>query len=514
MGILQLLRALAKMRLGHPAGLYRLLAVICRYGINVMALLKLAERTYGARDALADDRETLSFRELSDASERLARSLRDKYGLAPGRKVALLCRNHASLAKSVFAVTYTGADLYLLNTEMSPGQYDRLAEEYRFDLLIHDEDWATKLRQTSYRCETLLSYHEQKPSVSSLSASGASSGDRLGRRRSGRLMLLTGGTTGRPKQAPHRPSLFTYLAPFTAMLSRLRLMRYETGYVATPIYHGYGVALLLLFVATGTKTVLTSVFRAEQACELIQKHRVEVAAVVPLMLHKMLDADDGALASLRCIASGGAELSPKLARRVSRTLGDVLYNLYGTSEGGLLTIATPRDLSAAELTVGKRIAGVPLRVLRSDGSPAVAGEIGRLCLRKRRTFGDRRSGWLETGDRGYRDERGRYFLCGREDDMIVSAGENVFPSDVEQVLLLHPDVEDAAVVGIPDEAFGQRLRAAVQPAAGAELTEESLRSWLQPRIARYQMPKEIMMVDRIPYTSVGKRDRKQLKITT
>lgn len=511
MGILQLFRALIKMKLFHPAGLYRLLSVIMRYGVNVMALLKLAEKTYGERAALADGRETLSFKELSLASERLAYVLHDEYGMRPGRKVGILCRNHASLAKALFAVSYTGADLYLLGTEMSVEQYNGLAENVRFDLLVHDEDWTTKLRQCAYRCETLPSYHEHLPSVCRLSETAVRDGKRLARRSSGKLVLLTGGTTGRAKRAAHRPSLFHYLPPFAAMLSRLHLLRYGAGYIATPIYHGYGVALLLLFVATGIKTVLATNFRAAGACEIIRTHRVEVAIVVPLMIHRMLDADAGALASLRCVASGGAELSSKLADRVSRMLGDVLYNLYGTSEGGLITIATPQDLKAAGPTIGKRISGVTLSIVKLDGSPAAAGEVGRLCLRKRRTLSDRRGGWIETGDLGHRDERGYYYLRGRADDMVVSAGENVFPSDLESVLIRHPDVEDVGVVGIPDETFGQRLRAFVQPAAGADPTEESLLSWLKPRVARYQMPKEIRVVDRIPYTSVGKRDKNRLK---
>ncbi|MDQ0058687.1 AMP-binding protein [Paenibacillus harenae] len=508
MPMLALLSVLLRMKLLTPAGLYRLLFVICRYGINLMALLKLAASSHGDRIALTDDRETLSYKQLLDQSERLTVQLREHYGLGSRSKVGMLCRNHASLVKSIFAASMTGADIYLMNADMSTDQFNRLMDDHSFDLLIIEEELTTFVEQSSYTGASVRSYHDRLPAISNLiyaSTDGQSKPKRKWPRTStGKLMLLTGGTTGRAKKVAHKPSLFRYLPPFSSMLTKLRLLHYSTVYIATPIYHGYGVAVLLLFVALGKKSVITAVFHAEKACRLITEHQVEVVTVVPLMVDKMLRERAGDLKSLACIASGGAELSPRLASEVSSKLGDVLFNLYGTSESGLNIIATPQDLKYSSNTIGQLIKGVRLKVLDSNMREVGAGEIGQFCVRRNRSV------WIKTGDMGYRDERGYYFLKGRVDDMIVSAGENVYPSELEQILFQHPLIVDAAVVGIRDEQFGQRLKAVVQLMPGVELTAEALTEWLRGRAARYQMPKEIVFVEQLAHTPLGKRDKKHL----
>jgi acyl-CoA synthetase (AMP-forming)/AMP-acid ligase II len=189
----------------------------------------------------------------------------------------------------------------------------------------------------------------------------------------------------------------------------------------------------------------------------------------------------------------------------------VLYNLYGTSEAGLCTIATPQDLTRYPHTIGRKIWGSRLKIINERLEEAEDGQVGQFCFRNRWSMRTGGRSWIETGDLGYRNEKGYYFLSGRTDSMIVSAGENVYPLEVEQVLLGHPQVEDAAVIGIPDEDFGQRLKAFILPAPHAEIAEEELLEWLRPRLARYQMPKEISVVNHLPYTSLGKLNKKELK---
>jgi acyl-CoA synthetase (AMP-forming)/AMP-acid ligase II len=324
-------------------------------------------------------------------------------------------------------------------------------------------------------------------------------------------VLLTGGTTGNAKEAAHKPSLFNYLDPFVAFLARLKILTYHTAYIATPIYHGYGMAVLLLFCAVGKKVVIHSGFDAQQACRLIRERQVEVVTVVPLMLHKMIETNADDLKSLACIASGGAELNPKLVKETLSRLGEVLYNLYGTSEAGLNIIATPQDLSYSAHTIGSKIKGVRLKIVDDHKREVEVGRVGQFCIKNRWSMRNGAAAWIETGDLGYRDEKGYYYLCGRADSMIVSAGENVYPLEVEQVLLTHPQVEDAAVIGIQDEHFGQRLKALVVLVPQAETTKEELLKWLRSRLARFQMPKEIIFVDHLPYTQLGKLDKKLLK---
>ncbi|MGN7471088.1 AMP-binding protein [Brevibacillus sp. SAFN-007a] len=517
MRIAFLLAALYRMKLLTPAGIGRLLAAVCRYGINLLTLLQVAQRTYGQKIALADEREAVSYRQLWSDSARLAWVFREKYGFARGQKVGFVCHNHITMVKAIFAASGTGCDIYLLHPEMSARQLAQWLDETKLDLLVHDAKETAHIEQAANGTVRLYSYHDQLPAIDRLVHQGhgragtAAATRKLPKRASaGRIMLLTGGTTGQPKNVAHKPSLFHYLPPFLALLTRLRLLRCQTAYVATPICHGYGLAILLLFLALGKKVVITPGFDAANACALIEKHKVDAVTVVPLMLRKMLRHNASALQSLACIASGGAPLSSALAAEVSGQWGAVLFNLYGTSEAGLCAVATPQDLASAPHTIGKKIGGVGLHIRGRDGRKLAAGEIGQLCVRRRRAFFSTRTGWIETGDLGYRDERGYYFLCGRTDDMVVSGGENVYLIELERMLAEHPDVEDAAVVGIPDEAFGQRLKAFVQPASHAGLTEEALLGWLRPRVARYQLPKAIVFVDRIAYTDLGKPDRKRL----
>jgi len=465
-----------------PITWFRLLASIRACGFNLMALLMFAARSYGNRTALADERVTLTYRQLLSESAKLAAALHNVYGLHSGRKAAVLCRNHADFVKTIFAVSRLGADLYLLNTEMSSFQLLSLLERDHFDVCICDDDLASKIESAAVPICRI------EPFVRDAKAGDAV----LPRASLGRIVLFTGGTTGIPKQAAHRPSIAQYFAPFAALLHRLRLAEHDTAYIATPMFHGYGIAMLLVMTALGKKIVVTRRFTVQQACEVIRVHRAEVVTVVPLILQRMLQHDPGALRSLRCIASGGAPLHPKLVEQVQSRLGDVLYNLYGTSEGGLQIIASPMDLRVDPRMLGRRIRGVTLQVRE-----------GRLLVK-------RNHAWIENGDAGYRDRRGYYYLLGRADDMVVSGGENVYPAELEQLLMMHPEVEDAAVVGVPDVLYGGRLKAFVLLSSASALTAEELGAWLKPRAARYQMPKEIVIVESIPYTPLGKADKNAL----
>lgn len=509
--VFKLLHVLYSIKLLSPSGLYRLISALLRYGINMMALLSIAERSYGSKVALVDDKETITYKQLLSQSEKLSSILKEKYQIKRCHKVGFMCKNHASLVKSIFAVSLLGADIYLLNAEMSGSQFNNLLNHYNFDLLIYDFELSSLIEQSKYIKDKLLSYHDNLPAINNLLNTNVNEKLKLKRTSSGKLVILTGGTTGNFKTAAHKPSLFNFLNPLLTMLTRLNLINYNTAYIATPIYHGYGVAVLFLFISLGKKMVISNGFDANKACNLIREHNVEVVTVVPLMIYKMLKYNAEDLKSLECIASGGAQLNPKLVDEVSDKLGYILYNLYGTSEAGLNIVATPQDLKYSAHTIGRKIDGVRLKVLDSNKNEVEAGRIGQFCIKNSWSMKNGSNPWIETGDLGYCDSNGYYFLCGRADDMIVSAGENVYPIEIEKVLLNHPQIEDAAVIGISDENFGQRLKAFVLPAKNSCITVEELLEWLRTRVARFQMPKEITFVDAIPYTPVGKLDKKQLK---
>lgn len=507
MKIIKLFLVLYKIKVLSPIGLLRLTSAIYRCGFNLMTLLSFAEKTYGDKVALVDEHETLSYKQLLFQSEKLSVVLFEKYQLKKGQKVGLVCKNHASLVLSIFAFSRLGANIYLLNPEMSKSQFEPILDEHDFDLLVYDVELSSKVEKSKAK---IMSYHTHFPAINNLLTASVNEDFKLQRNSMSKLVLLTGGTTGKSKEVVHKPSFFHYLDPFLGLLSSLKLLNYQNVYIATPIYHGYGIAVLFLFVALGKKVVITKRFNAEKACHLIREQKVEVVTVVPIMLSKMLRTNVQDLKSLSCIASGSSELNPKLVKEVFTQLGDILYNLYGTSESGLNVIAIPQDLKHSGNTIGKVIKGVPLKILDNNKNEVGLGEIGQFCIQKDRLF--RKNSWVETGDLGYQDANGYYFLCGRTDDMVVSAGVNVYPIELEQVLIHHPQVEEVAVIGISDEEFGQRLKAFVKLTENTTLTKEELHEWLRPRVARFQVPKDIVFVQLMPYTPIGKLDKKQLKL--
>ncbi len=508
-----LLNILSQLNFLSPSNLGRLCLAIRQHGVNLMLLFALTEKTGDQKIALVDGRETINYEELKKRCEHLASLLAERYGIVKGHKVAFFCKNHASFVQGIFAASRLGADVYLLNCAMSQRQFDRLVQEHHFDFLIYDEEFRGLIEKSSYQHAKIVSYHETQESINRLSTSASHRKAKLTASSSGKIVLLTGGTTGKPKQVVHRPSLFNFLNPFAALLNRLQLPTYNTAYIATPIYHGYGIAVLLSFIALGKKVVIQESFDAKSACALIRQHQVEVVTVVPLMVHKMLKHDQEALGSLACIASGGANLNPVLVSEVTNHLGNVLYNLYGTSEAGLNIIATPEDLYDHPDTLGKAIPGSRLQVVM-DGKEVEPGRVGQFCIRNTWSMRNSSNLWIETGDMGYRDENGYYFLCGRTDDLIISAGNNIYPSEIEAALCNHPSVEDVAVIGVDDVYAGQILKAYVQLYSDKQMTEEALLSWLRTRVAAYQIPREIAFVEELPYTPVGKLDRKRVQSMT
>jgi acyl-CoA synthetase (AMP-forming)/AMP-acid ligase II len=280
-------------------------------------------------------------------------------------------------------------------------------------------------------------------------------------------------------------------------------------YIGTPIYHGFGVATVFAAMALGARLYLRRHFDAAEACELVAAQKIEVLTLVPLMLKRMLQHSPQSLSSVQAYLTGGAPLRPDVVLLAEEKIGAKLFNLYGTSEAGFCIMATPQDLSYSALTIGRPVQGVKLHILDANNKELGMGKVGRLSVKA--GWSVKKAVFIETGDLGYRDAQGYIFLCGRTDDMIVSGGENVYPIELENILLQHPDIEQVAVLGIEDVDFGQRLRAFVQLKPNADLPEAPLLAWLKSRCTRYQMPREIVFVAELPYTVLGKINKNKLR---
>jgi acyl-CoA synthetase (AMP-forming)/AMP-acid ligase II len=270
--------------------------------------------------------------------------------------------------------------------------------------------------------------------------------------------------------------------------------------------------------------VLRRRFEPLDAARALADQRANVLVVVPVMLQRMLEADADErhrldLSSLRVIAVSGSALPGPLANRVMDTFGDTLYNLYGSTEVAWATVAEPADLRAAPGTAGRPPRGTVVKILDEHGQELSAGASGRIFVGSEMLFEgytgggdkDRRGGLMSTGDVGHFDPQGRLFIDGRDDDMIVSGGENVFPGEVEDLLAGLPEIREVAVVGVADDEFGQRLRAVVSLHPGADLSEAQLQEHVRTRLARYKVPREVVFVDQLPRNATGKILKRELR---
>lgn len=504
-----LIKKLHRTRLLTFPGVFLLLQAVLTTGVNLMALLRVAAKLHPDRAAVIDERERLTYTELWRQAEWLAVALHAEHGIQAQQKVAIACHNHVAAIKAIFAFSRLGTHVFLVNPEMSADQLLALEERLRFDFYVYDEPHAVVFANPLLSKKSLPSYHPTGNSIDRLASRSEAAKGRLKRVKTGNIVVMTGGTTGQPKAASRRPSVLNFLPPFVALLTHVHLDKYRSVYIATPIYHGFGLAALFIGIFLGTRMYFTRRFAAGGACSLIAQHQIEGVTLVPLMLQRMLNADAGSLSCLRCIVTGGALLSPALARESLARLGPTLFNLYGTSEAGFSIMGTPDLLSRKPESIGKPVRGVHARIVNESNQEVSERTIGRLCIRSAWTTS--RKNWIETGDLAYRDGDGDIFLCGRVDDMIVSGGENVYPIELENVLLQHSDVDSAAVVGIPDAEFGQRLKAVVVKKRDAPLDQSTLLDWLKSRVARYQMPAIIEFRDELPYTAIGKPNKKSLR---
>jgi acyl-CoA synthetase (AMP-forming)/AMP-acid ligase II/NAD(P)-dependent dehydrogenase (short-subunit alcohol dehydrogenase family) len=482
-------------------------------------LVALGAARYPDRTAIADERGEISFAELDHRGKAIASSLRRELGVEAGSGVAVMCRNHRGYVEAMAAASRLGADLLLIGTDFPAPQLAGVLEREQPAVVVHDREFEPLFESSGFPGQRVTAWSDEEPDGPTLDLLGAGPAEDLpssGQR--GRLVILTSGTTGVPKSAPRDPELGAVLGPLTTILSNIPLRAGDPILVAPPAFHGYGFATISLGLMLGMPVVLQRRFEAEAVLAAIERHRVATLVAVPVMLDRIMRSPAETrerydTSSLRAVISGAAPLPASTSTGVMDAFGDVLYNLYGSTETGFGAIAGPADLRAAPGTVGRAPFGTTLKVLGADRREAAPGEVGHVFIGGRLVFegysGDEApketvGGLMNTGDLGHLDPAGLLLIDGREDDMIVSGGENVFPQEVADVLGGHPGVADVAVVGVEDEEFGQRLRAYVVTATGAPPSSEELALHVREHLPRFQVPREILFVEEIPRTASGK----------
>lgn len=495
-----------------PPALLRLIREVYRGGTNLYTLLAISAARWPDRTAIIDDDGALSYRELQSCTESLAREL-VRSGAAPGESVGIMCRNGRNFVAAVFAAGLVGADVVLVSTEFRLDALAGALDTHQIKTMFADREFSGQISDVD----------ESVVVIDPVTVEPRPGDARPKVAPSGRIVLLTSGTTGVPKGVPRAPRLSSGVGVGVTILERTRLRVGSRIALAVPMFHGLGLGMLMLTVSLGGTVLTHRRFDAETTLAQASLQRADAMSVVPIMLARILDLPQrvrarNALPCLRVVISSGDRLDPALARRFMDAYGDVLYNAYGSTEVGIGALATPVEVRNAPETVGRPVAGCPVRIFDRHGRPVgprvtgrifVGGELGADGY----TGGGGKAvidGMTSTGDMGYFDNSGRLYIVGREDDMIVSGGENVYPRALENALAQHPGVAENAVIGVPDEKFGRRLAAFVVPRRGSDIDEPALREYLKGKVSRFEQPRDIHLVESIPRNPAGKVLRREL----
>ena len=509
----------------RPDKLVRLGSTLLRWGRSPAAGFVAGAVRSPDEPAVIDELGTLTFGEVDRRSNALAHALAD-HGVNEGDGVGIMCRNHRGFVEVTVAVAKLGAHALYLNTAFAGPQLTEVVKREKPVAIVYDEEFAGLLADAGARRKRFVAWHDSErppdPTLSEL-IEGVPVEPPVPPKETGRAIILTSGTTGTPKGA-NRGSP-TSLDPAVSLLSKIPLTYRQTSHVAAPLFHSWGFAHFTIGMLLGSTLVLARKFDPENCLALIERHRADSLAVVPVMMQRILELPEETIrrydtSSLKVVAASGSALPGDLAIKWMDTFGDNLYNLYGSTEVAWATIATPEDMRAAPGTAGKSPRGTVVKLFDDKGVEVPPGETGRIFVGNEMLFEgytgggskDVIDGLMATGDVGRMDDAGRLFVEGRDDEMIVSGGENLFPQEVEDTLARHPAVAEAAAIGVEDEQFGQRLRAFVVSSGKGAPSEDELKKYVKKNLAGFKVPREIWFLDELPRNATGKVLKRELRV--
>jgi len=510
----------------RPDRLIGMTSAFTKWGSAPRAAYAMGAARDAGRIAVIDERESATYADIDRRSTAVAHELIGR-GVKAGDAVALLARNSAQFVVAQVAISKVGADILYLNTGFGGPQLADVLGAEKAAAIIADEEFEPLLDEAKADMPRLLAWTDKESSGPDTLVAAAKNNPTDGLPapgRDGRHVILTSGTTGRPKGAARSaPGALSGLLELVAVLEAIPYRARGVTVLAAPAFHAWGMANLMLGMMLQTTLVTSRKFSPSNTLKLIEEHGADTLAAVPVMLQRILDLDDDErrkydTSSLRIAALSGSALPPTLANRFMDDFGDVIYSLYGSTEVSYVSVASPRDLREAPGSAGRLVRGVKVRLVDDDGNDVPAGETGRIFAGSALVFEGYTSGedkarlgaLTSTGDVGRFGDDGRLYVEGRDDDMIVSGGENVFPAEVEDLLHQHPDVADAAVVGVDDDRFGQALVAHVVLRDGSSAKPDELRAHVKKSLANYKVPREIVLHDSLPRNETGKVLKREL----
>lgn len=510
-------RMIGPMRPDRYLGMARILR---RYGPHATTGFALAANRRPGGTGLVDDRGSLTWQQIQDRADALAVGLTALCD-GPPTSVAILCRNHRGFVDAFLAAGRLGVPGLLLNTGFSGPQLADVLEREQATLIVYDEEFAGLVADARARVPGLVEVLSWVDDASASPVQPTAEGlieNHLGERpphsRPGRVVLLTSGTTGTPKGATRSGGGPEELA---AMLERIPWHGEETVVVAAPTFHAWGFGQLVIGATMACTIVLRRKFDPEATLALADQHRATGIALVPVMLERIMELptdvlDRYSLASVRFVSASGSRMRGEAVTAFMDRFGDKVFNSYNATEAGQISVATPADLRHASDTAGRPVTGTTVRLVDDDGRDVPVGEVGRILVRGASEFdgytaGDTRAsidGFMVSGDVGRWDADGRLYVVGRDDDMIVSGGENVYPVEVERTIGELPAVREVVVVGVDDASFGQRLAAYVVPAAPEAVDPDQVRAHVKARLAGYKVPRDVVLLEALPRNASGK----------
>jgi fatty-acyl-CoA synthase len=482
------------------------------------------------RAALIDEEGTLTNKELDAAAHAVANGLIAK-GVRGGDGVALLARNHRWFVIANYGAARVGARIILLNSEFSGPQIKEVAEREGAKVIIYDDEYTKAVSKAEPALGKLralgVNPDSDDPSGSTdetlaelIARSSKAPAPKASKHAS--IIILTSGTTGTPKGANR--STPPTLAPVGGILSHVPFKAGEVTSLPSPMFHALGYLHATIAMFLGSTLVLRRKFKPPLVLEDIEKHKATAMVVVPVMLSRILDTLEKMdkkpdLSSLKIVFVSGSQLGAELATRAMKDLGPVIYNMYGSTEIAFATIAGPKELELNAATVGPVVKGVKVKILDDNGHQLPRGEVGRIFVGNAFPFegytggGGKQiiDGLLSSGDVGYFDEHGLLYVSGRDDEMIVSGGENVFPAEVEDLISGHPDVVEATAIGVDDKEWGARLRAFVVKKPDAAVDEDAIKVYVREHLARYKVPREVIFLEELPRNPTGKVLKRELR---
>ena len=496
---------------------------------------RLRARLDGDAPALSGAGVQLTYRQLDDRANRLANVLRDR-GIRAGDRIAVLGKSSPEIIETVLAAAKIGAVTVPLNWRLSVRELGEVVDDARARLIVCHRDFLDAVAEILSGADTVMepiAFGDPRQPLSYEQLLATSSPDdpgHVGDADDVVLQLYTSGTTGRPKGVL---TSNTNLGACTQAGGPWGFDDSSVSLCAMPLFHIGGLGWALVGLANGAHNVVIADFTPDSLLDTLVRERITNVFLVPTVIGMLVDvpgADQADVGALRSIAYGSAPITPALLRRTLRTFGTPLFQVYGLTEThGAVTQLDAADHSTdperAHLlrSVGRPYPWVELTIRTASGTEATSGEQGEICVRTpQATRGYHRrdaetaatidaDGWLHTGDIGRVDADGYVYVTDRLKDMVITGGENVYPTEVEAVLGDHPDVAQVAVVGLPHDTWGEEVTAFVVPAPGHEPTEADLRAFARSRLAGYKVPKTVHIVSALPLGATGKILKRSLR---